>query len=148
MHAAITKIPRLLYEEILLKTRKWWMSLFTIHDLCTVNMMGMGENPRNKRNQGKTPPFGYPPIPPSLKLEADCFPGRKNRKQAGATLGGAGILIYRAKRNKGLGAVCVDTSRWYDFYTYECSRSSVNVDRDTGWGRKIIGLGKILRTND
>ena len=56
-------------------------------------------------------PFGCPPIPPSIKLEADCFPGRKNRKQAGPTLGGAGILIYMGKRNKGSGAVWVDISR-------------------------------------
>ena len=88
------------------------MILFTIHDLCTVNMLGMGEKPRNKRkNKEKTPPFGYPPISPSIKLEADCFPGRKNRKQSGPTLGRAGILIYRAKRKGGAGAVGVDTSR-------------------------------------
>ena len=40
----------------------------------------MGEkNPKNiyTRKQGKNPPFGFPPIPPSIKLEADCFPGRK-----------------------------------------------------------------------
>ena len=35
------------------------MILFTIHDLCTVNMLGMGEKPRNKRkNKEKNPPFG------------------------------------------------------------------------------------------
>ena len=51
--------------------------------------------------QGKNPPFGFPPIPPSIKLEADCFPGRKYRKLAGPTLGGEGILLYRDKRNKG-----------------------------------------------
>ena len=45
----------------------------------------------------KNSPFGCPPIPPSIKLEADCFPGRKNRKQAGPTLGGVGILIYWGK---------------------------------------------------
>ena len=39
-------------------------------------------------------PFGCPPIPPSMKLAADCFPGRKNRKQAGPTLGWTGILIF------------------------------------------------------
>ena len=42
-----------------------------------------------------------PSHPPSIKLEAYCFPGRKNRKQAGPTLGGTGILIYKGKRNKG-----------------------------------------------
>ena len=58
------------------------MILFTIHDLCTMNMLGMEKNPEINGKQGKTPPFGYPPIPPSIKLEADCFPWRKNRKQA------------------------------------------------------------------
>ena len=44
-------------------------------------MMGMGEKPRNiYRNKRKNPPFGCPPIPPSIKLEADCFPGRKEPK--------------------------------------------------------------------
>ena len=78
-----------------------------------MNMMGMGEKPQNiyKRKTRKNSPLGCPPIPPSIKLEADCFPGRKNRKQARPTLGGTGILIYRSKRNKGLGAVWVDTSR-------------------------------------
>ena len=77
-------------------------------------MMGMGEKPLNiykSKKQRKNPPFGCPPIPLSIKLEADCFPGRKNRKQAGPALGGTGILIYRSKRNKGSGAVWVDTSR-------------------------------------
>ena len=75
--------------------------------------MGMGEKPRNiqYRKQTKISPFGCPPIPPSIKLEADCFPERKNRKQAGPTLGGTGILINRGKRNKGSGAVWVDRSR-------------------------------------
>ena len=72
------------------------------------DMMGMGEKPRKNiytRKTRKNSPIGFPPIPPSIKLEADCFPERKNRKQAGRTLGGAGILIYRDKRNKGSGAV-------------------------------------------
>ena len=43
-------------------------------------VMGMGEKPRNKRKTRKKSPFGYPPIPPSLKSEADCFPGRKEPK--------------------------------------------------------------------
>ena len=72
-----------------------------------MDMRRMGEKTRNiyKRKTRKNPPFGCPPIPPSIKLEADCFPGRKNQKQAGPTLGGAGILIYRGKRYKGSGAV-------------------------------------------
>ena len=72
------------------------------------------ENPRKvyiHENKEKNSPFGYPPIPQSIKLVADCFPGRKNRKQAGPTLGGAGILIYRDKRNKGPDSVWVDKSR-------------------------------------
>ena len=43
-------------------------------------MMGMGEKPRKiiyTRETKKNSPFGFPPIPPSIKLEADCFPGRK-----------------------------------------------------------------------
>ena len=59
-----------------------------------------------KKNKEK-----IPRLVKSIKLEADCFPDRKNRKQAGPTLGGAGILIYRDKRNKGSGAVWVDRSR-------------------------------------
>ena len=43
-------------------------------------MMGMGEKPPKnyiyKENKEKFPVW-FPPIPPSIKLEADCFPGRK-----------------------------------------------------------------------
>ena len=79
-------------------------------------MMEMGEkNPKYIQQQKtrKNPPFGCPPIPPSIKLEADCFPGQKNRKQVGPALGGTGILIYRGekKENKGSGTVWVDTRR-------------------------------------
>ena len=72
----------------------------------TMDMMGMGEkNPKNiyTRKTRKKFPVWFPSHPPSIKLEADCFPGRKYRKQAGPTLGGAGILHYRDKRNKGTG---------------------------------------------
>ena len=51
------------------------------------DMMGMGEKyPKNiyTRKQGKNSPLV---ALPSIKLEADCFPGRKKRKQAGPTLG-------------------------------------------------------------
>ncbi len=44
-------------------------------------MMGMGEKtPKyiQGENQGKNPPFGCPPIPPSTKMEADCFPVSEN----------------------------------------------------------------------
>ena len=63
----------------------------------------MGEKPQNtyKRKTRENSPFGCPPIQPSIKLKADCFPRQKNRKQAGPTLGGRGILIYRGKRKKG-----------------------------------------------
>ena len=75
----------------------------------------MGEkNPKYiyTKNKEKTPLcVVLRPPPPSIKLEADCFPGRKNRKQAGPTQGGAGIIFYRGKRNKGSGAVWVDRSR-------------------------------------
>ena len=55
---------------------------------------------------------------PSPRLEnwrPTVFRVERNRKQAGPTLGRAGILIYRDKRNKGSGVVWVDTSRLYDF---------------------------------
>ena len=89
------------------------MILLTIYDLFTMNMKGMGEKPRNiyKRKTRKKSPFGFPPISASIKLEADCFSGRKNWKQAGPTLGGTGILIYKGKRHKGSGAVWVYKSR-------------------------------------
>ena len=54
------------------------MILFTCMILFTMNVMGMGEKtPKYIQKQRKNPPFGCPPIPPSIKLEADCFPGRK-----------------------------------------------------------------------
>ena len=115
MRAAVAKIPHLLYEEDLLKPRKWYMIFIYKIWFMYNDMMGMGEKTPKKyiymKNKEKIPPFGFPPIPPSIKLGADCFPGRKNRKQAGHTLGGARILIYRDKRNKGSGVVWVDRSR-------------------------------------
>ena len=116
----------------------------------TMDMMGMGEKtPKNiyTRKQGKNPPFGFPPIPPSIKLEADCFPGRKYRKQAGPTLGGAGILLYRDKRNKGSGSAWVDRSGYYDFLHMNV-QDLQKADWDTGWGTKIMGVGKILSASD
>ena len=73
------------------------MILFT-GMIFTMNVMEWEKNPEIYTKTRKNPPFGCPPIPPSIKLEADCFPGRKNRKQVGPTLGGAGILIYRGKK--------------------------------------------------
>ena len=56
------------------------MILFTIYDLFTMNMMGMGEKLRNiqNENQGKNSAFGYPPILPSMKMKTDCFPVSEN----------------------------------------------------------------------
>ena len=94
------------------------MILFTNYDFLQMDSYdGDGrKNPEiytNNKKTRKNPPFGCPPIPPSIKLEADCFPGRKNRKQVGPALGGTGILIYRGekKENKGSGTVWVDTRR-------------------------------------
>ena len=50
---------------------------------------GWEKNPEIYTKTRKNPPFGCPPMPPSIKLEADCFPGRKIRKQVGPALGGA-----------------------------------------------------------
>ena len=105
MRAAVTKIPHLLYEEDLLKTRMWCMILFTIWFMYNGYDGNGREKPRKvyiHENKEKIPRLvDLPSPPPSIKLEADCFPGRKSRKQAGPTLGGAGILIYRDKKIKG-----------------------------------------------
>ena len=81
------------------------MILFTNCDFLQMNSYdGDGRkktrNIYNNKETRKNPPFGCPPIPPSIKLEADCFPGRKNRKQVGPALGGTGILIYRGKKRR------------------------------------------------
>ena len=72
-----------------------------------MDMLGMGEKTPKKhiytKNEEKIPRLVSLPSPPSIKLEADCFPGRKYRKQAGPTLGGAGFLLYRDKRIKRVG---------------------------------------------
>ena len=81
MRAAVTKIPHLLYEEDQLKTRKWYMIFIYNIWFMYNDMMGMGEKKTEKyiytRKTRKNSPVGFPPIPPSIKLEADCFPGRK-----------------------------------------------------------------------
>ena len=65
MRAAVTKIPHLLYEENLLKTRKWYMIFIYKIWFMYTDMMGMGEKPRKiyiqERKQGKNSPFGFPP---------------------------------------------------------------------------------------
>ena len=72
------------------------------------------EKPRKvyiHENKGKFPVW-FPSHPPVYKIGGQLFSGsKKNRKQAGPTLGGTGILIYRDKRNKESGAVWVDRSR-------------------------------------
>ena len=58
------------------------MILFIICDLFTMNVYdGDGrKTPKyiQSEKQRKDFPFGCPPIPPSTKMEADCFPVSKN----------------------------------------------------------------------
>ena len=79
-------------------------------------MMGMGENPRNiyknKETKEKIPRLVAPPIPPSIKLEADCFPGRKGPKTSRTyPRWGRNPNLQGKKENKGSGAVWVDSNR-------------------------------------
>ena len=79
-----------------------------------MNMMGMGEKTPEKYIYMKTrenSPFGFPPIPPSIKLEADCFPGRKKPETSRTYPRWCGNPNLQGKRNKGSGAVWVDKSR-------------------------------------
>ena len=76
------------------------MILFMICDLFTMNIYDGKGRKTSKYIQTKTkekiPPFGCPPIPPSTKMEADCFPVSETSrcpKQAGPTLGGKGALV-------------------------------------------------------
>ena len=92
------------------------MILFTNCDFLQMNSYdGDGRKTlkyiQKQKTKEKSPVWLPSHPPPSIKLEADCFLGRKNRKQAGPALGGTGILIYRGKRNKGSRVVWVDTSR-------------------------------------
>ena len=96
----------------------------------------------------KKSPVWFPSHPPpSIKLEVNCFPGRKYQKQTGPTLGGARILLYRDKRNKGSGSAWVDRSGFYDFLHMNV-QDLQKADWDTGWGTKIMGVGKILSASD
>ena len=47
MRAAITKIPHLLDEEVLLKIPRFMNDFIYMYDLFTMSVMGMGEKPRN-----------------------------------------------------------------------------------------------------
>ena len=52
MRAAITKIPHLLYEEVL-KIPRFMNDFIYMYDLFTMSVMGMGEKPRNiYKNKG------------------------------------------------------------------------------------------------
>ena len=54
--AAITKIPHVLYEEVLLKIPRLMNDFIYKYDLFAMNVMGMGENPRNiYKNKGNIP---------------------------------------------------------------------------------------------
>ena len=79
----------------------------------------MGEKKPRKtyihENKEKIPNLVSLPSPRLEHWRPTVFWVERNRKQAGPTLGRAGILIYRDKKNKGSGAVWVDTSRLYDF---------------------------------
>ena len=59
------------------------MILFTNNDLFTMSVYdGNGrKTPKytKKRETKEKFPVWLPSHPPSIKLEADCFPGRKNR---------------------------------------------------------------------
>ena len=84
------------------------MILFTTCDFLQMNSYdGDGRKTpkyiQKQRNKGKIPRLVDLPSPPSIKLEADCFPGRKNRKQVGPDQGGTGILIYRGERKYRVG---------------------------------------------
>ena len=64
MRAAITKIPHLLYEEVLLKIPRFMNDFIYMYDLFTMNVMGMGEKPRNiYKNKGKIPRLVALPSP-------------------------------------------------------------------------------------
>ena len=58
------------------------MILFTICDLFTINIYDGNGRKTPKYIQTKTkekiPPFGWPPITPSTKMEAVCFPVSEN----------------------------------------------------------------------
>ena len=50
------------------------------------------------KNKEKIPRLVSLPSPPSIRFGGRLFSGERNRKQAGPTLGGVGILIYRDKK--------------------------------------------------
>ena len=84
-------------------------------------------------NKGKNPPFGCPPIPPSIKLEADCFPGRKEPKTSRTyPRWGRDPNLQGSKEIKGRAQYGLIQAGNVIFYTYECSRSSVKAGWDMG----------------
>ena len=97
-------------------------------------MMGMGEKtPKYIQKQRKNPPFGCPPIPPSIKLEADCFPGRKEPKTSRTyPRWGRDPNLQGSKEIRGRARYGLFQTGNMIFYTYECSRSSVKAGWDMG----------------
>ena len=68
------------------------MILFTIDDLYDGNGRKTPKYTKTKKKEKF--PLGCPPIHPSTKMEANCFPvSKKKRKQAGPTLGWTGVPI-------------------------------------------------------
>ena len=73
MRATTTKIPHLLYED-LLKTPE------VMHDFIYkwIRMMGMGEKPRNIYKNKEKSPVWLPSHPPVYKIGGRLFSGAKD----------------------------------------------------------------------
>ena len=79
--AAITKIPHLLYEEVLLKIPGLMNDFIYKYDLFTMNVMGMGEKAlKYIQNKGKIPRLVALPSPPVYKIGGRLFSGAKEPK--------------------------------------------------------------------
>ena len=88
------------------------MILFTIYDLFKMKVYygGGRKNPENEKDETKEKrfsPFGCPPIPPSTKMEADCFPVSENTENkpdlpyVGQGPESSGAKKYRVGRGMG-----------------------------------------------
>ena len=81
MRAAVTNIPHLLYEENLLKTRKWYVIFIYKIWFMYNDMMGMGEKtPKNIHTRKKTRkkfPIWFPSHRPVYKIGGRLFSGSK-----------------------------------------------------------------------
>ena len=92
-----------------------------VYDFYLQNMVyvqwydGKGREKNRKtyiqENKEKIPRLVSLPSPRLQNWRLTVFRIKRNRKQAGPTLGGVGILIYKDKRNKGSGVVWVDKSK-------------------------------------